>query len=51
MRSTWIVNASGGVMLAVLVGQSGALQRQPADGPAMTGRCIATTRPAPAIRR
>lgn len=33
MRSTWIVNASGGVMLAVLVGQSSALQRQPADGP------------------
>lgn len=33
MRSTWIVNASGGVMLAVLAGQSSALQRQPSDGP------------------
>jgi quinoprotein glucose dehydrogenase len=31
MRSTWIVNSSGGVMLAVLVGQSGATQQQPAD--------------------
>ena len=33
MRSTWIVNASGGVMLAVLAGQSSALQRQLSDGP------------------
>ena len=33
MRSTWIVNASGGVMLAVLVGQSSAIQQQPADRP------------------
>jgi quinoprotein glucose dehydrogenase len=31
MRSGWIVNASGGVMLAVLVGQSSATQQQPAD--------------------
>src|SRR5688572_26328255 len=33
MRSTWIVKASGGVMLAVLVNQSSALQRLPVDGP------------------
>ena len=33
MRSTWIVNASGGVMLAVLVGQSSAIPQQPADRP------------------
>ena len=31
MRSPWIVNACGGVMLAVLVGQSGATQQQPSD--------------------
>ena len=33
MRSTWIVNASGGVMLAFLVGQSSAISQQPADRP------------------
>src|SRR6187397_1260276 len=33
MRLEWIVNASGGVMLTVLVSQSGAIQRQPADRP------------------
>jgi len=33
MRSTWIVSASGGVMLAILVSQSSAIQRQPADRP------------------
>ena len=33
MRSTWIVNASGGVMLAFLVGQSRAIPQQPSDRP------------------
>jgi glucose dehydrogenase len=31
MRSTWIVNASGGAMLAVLLGHSGATQQQIAN--------------------
>jgi glucose dehydrogenase len=33
MRSTWIVNASGGVLLAFLVGQSSAISQQPAERP------------------
>jgi quinoprotein glucose dehydrogenase len=33
MRSTWIVNASGGAMLAVLLGHPGATQQQIANAP------------------
>ena len=51
MRWLWLMNLAGGTMVAVLAAQSGASRPSTANSAPSTGRCTATTRPAPAIRR